>query len=118
MIQNTYECRDCGHEYTDRTGDHCPECGGADVILVGLSDEYFQKQLAEGEADLHAQNLQAARVNYDAGPDVRLRELEDVLDQMYLMSADRDDELGKTIVDAHDAYQNYVRSLIDREFER
>lgn len=28
-----YECRDCGEKYADTTGDHCPECGGADVML-------------------------------------------------------------------------------------
>lgn len=32
--QNRYECRDCGLEYTDRVGDHCPHCGGSDVIMI------------------------------------------------------------------------------------
>lgn len=33
----TYECRDCGHVYADTSGDHCPECGGADVLLTTLN---------------------------------------------------------------------------------
>lgn len=31
-----YQCRDCKTVYRDRTGDHCPECGGADVIPVPI----------------------------------------------------------------------------------
>lgn len=38
MKKRKYECRDCGNEYVDRVGDHCPECGGADVILIGSAD--------------------------------------------------------------------------------
>jgi len=34
MGLSTYQCRDCGEEYTDHRGDHCPECGGANVILL------------------------------------------------------------------------------------
>ena len=69
--------------------------------------------------EMHAQAMQQARATfYDAGPDARLRELEDILDELYLRGANRDDELGEMIAHAHDAYQNYVRSLMDREFER
>lgn len=34
MSKSKYQCRDCKHEYSDYIGDHCPECGGADVILI------------------------------------------------------------------------------------
>jgi len=33
-LKNEYECRDCGETYVDTSGDHCPECGGADVMLI------------------------------------------------------------------------------------
>lgn len=35
-----YECRDCGNRYDDTIGDHCPECGGADVISIGHGYPY------------------------------------------------------------------------------
>jgi len=34
MRIDDYQCRDCGTEYEDYSGDHCPECGGADVVMI------------------------------------------------------------------------------------
>jgi len=37
MKKSRYQCRDCQHKYEDYIGDSCPECGSADLIMIGYA---------------------------------------------------------------------------------